>query len=147
MSSENLKTDVGVGIMIFKDGKVLMGKRKGSHGAGDYAFTGGHLEYMESFEECAKRETLEEAGITIKNVKFLSLSNIDKFSPKHVIGIGVTADWESGEPKVCEPNKRESWEWYDLNNLPEPMFYPATVMIHAYKTGDNYHDKNRTINL
>jgi 8-oxo-dGTP diphosphatase len=141
MSQENNKIDVGVGVMIFKDGKILMGKRKGSHGEGDYAFTGGHLEYMESFEECAKRETLEEAGISIKNVKFLSLGNIGKYAPKHVIGIGVTAEWESGEPVVCEPNKRESWDWYDVENLPQPIFYPATLMIEAYKNGRIYNDK------
>jgi 8-oxo-dGTP diphosphatase len=138
--SEN-KVDVGIGVMIFKDGKVLMGKRKGSHGAGDYAFTGGHLEYMESFEECAKRETLEEAGIVIKNVKFLSLGNIKKFTPKHVVGIGVTAEWESGEPKVMEPDKRESWDWYDLDSLPEPLFYPAQLMFDAYKQGKFYNDE------
>jgi len=28
---------VGVGVMIFKDGKILLGKRKGSHGAGEYS--------------------------------------------------------------------------------------------------------------
>ncbi len=63
MSNNDLgKIRVGVGIMIFKDGKVLMGRRKGSHGAGEYAFPGGHLDFGESFEDCAKRETLEEAG-------------------------------------------------------------------------------------
>ena len=138
---ENNKIDVGVGVMIFKDNKVLFGKRKGSHGSGDYAFTGGHLEYMESFEECAKRETLEEAGIHIKNVRFLSLGNIVTYAPKHVVGVGVIADWESGEPVVCEPDKRESWNWYDIDNLPEPIFYPATLMIEAYKNGKIYNDK------
>src|SRR5215469_4737907 len=44
---------VGVGVMILKDGKVLIGKRKGAHGAGEWAWPGGHLEYMESFEDCA----------------------------------------------------------------------------------------------
>lgn len=139
--NNNQKVEVGIGVMVFKDGKVMMGKRKGSHGAGDYAFTGGHLEYMESFEECAKRETLEEAGIIIKNIKFLSLGNIDQFAPKHVVGIGVTAEWESGEPTVMEPDKRESWEWYDLDNIPEPLFFPAKLMIDAYKTGKFYNDK------
>ena len=141
MPQENNKIDVGVGVMIFKDNKVLVGKRKGSHGSGDYAFTGGHLEYMESFEECAKRETFEEAGIHIKNVRFLSLGNIAIYAPKHVIGVGVIAEWESGEPVVCEPDKRESWNWYDIDNLPEPIFYPATLMIEAYKNGKIYNDK------
>jgi 8-oxo-dGTP diphosphatase len=33
-----------------KDGRVLLGKRRGSHGRGEYAWPGGHMEYMESFE-------------------------------------------------------------------------------------------------
>ncbi len=42
---ENNYPKVGVGVMILKDGKVLLTKRKGSHGAGMYSFPGGHLEY------------------------------------------------------------------------------------------------------
>ena len=59
---------VGIGVMIFKDNKVLFGKRKGSHGEGEYAFPGGHLDYMETIEDCAKRETFEETGIEIENI-------------------------------------------------------------------------------
>lgn len=57
---------VGIGVMILKQGKVLLGMRKGSHGAGELAFPGGHLDYMESFEDCARRETREERGIEIE---------------------------------------------------------------------------------
>ena len=59
MKPEIQKPKVGVGIMILKNGKVLLGKRKGSHGEGEFAFPGGHLEYMESFANCAKREIAE----------------------------------------------------------------------------------------
>ncbi len=31
---------VGLGIMVIKDGKVLMCKRKGAHGAGEWAWPG-----------------------------------------------------------------------------------------------------------
>jgi 8-oxo-dGTP diphosphatase len=132
---------VGLGVMIFKDGKVLLGKRKGSHGEGDYAFPGGHLEYMEGFGECVKRETLEEAGIEIKNVWFLGIDNVTKYAPKHYVNIELIADWESGEPKICEPDKFESWDWYDLNNLPKPLFEFVVYAIDSYKTGKNYYDK------
>jgi len=141
MLEQDKNIKVGVGVMIFKDGKVLMGKRKGSHGSGEYAFTGGHLEYMESFSDCAIRETFEEAGIKIKNIKFLCIANENTYPPRHGVKIGLTAEWESGEPKIMEPEKRENWDWYDLNNLPEPIFKPANIMVESYKTGENYYDK------
>ena len=34
---ENQRPRVGIGIMIMRDDKVLLGKRKGSHGEGEYA--------------------------------------------------------------------------------------------------------------
>ena len=42
---------------------------------------------------------------------------------------------------TVEPNKRESWEWYDLENIPEPLFFSAKLMIEAFKTGKFYNDK------
>lgn len=140
MEQKDLRPKIGIGVMIFKDGKLLLGKRKGSHGAGEYSFPGGHLEYMEGFEECAKREVLEEAGIKIKNVRFQVLGNIKDYAPKHYVQIGLIADWESGEPKVLEPDKCENWEWYDIDNLPEPIFIPVKYIIESYKTGQNYFD-------
>jgi len=141
MEQEIQKPKVGVGVTIFKNGKILLGKRKGSHGAGEYSFPGGHLEYMESFEDCARREILEEAGIEIKNIRFQLLANIKKYAPKHYTHIGLIADWKNGEPKTLEPEKCEGWDWYDLNNLPQPIFEPCEMSIDSYKTGKNYYDK------
>ncbi len=134
-------TKIGVGVMIFKDGKILFKKRKMSHGTGEYSFTGGHLEFMESFEDCAKRETLEEAGIHIKNIRLNCVSNLKVYAPKHYIDIEVIADWESGEPEVMEPEKNDGWEWRSLDDIPEPLFYPCTLALKSYKTGKiNYYD-------
>ncbi len=134
-------TKVGIGVMIFKDGKVLLKKRKVSHGTGEYSFPGGHLEYLESFEECARRETREESGIEIKNIRLNYLANIKIYNPKHYVDIGLIADWESGEPQVLEPEKNESWEWYDIDQLPEPLFQPCILALESYKTGKiNYYD-------
>lgn len=131
---------VGIGILILRDGKVLLGKRKGSHGQGEYAFPGGHLEYMESFEDCAKREIAEECGIEVKNIRFHLLANLVKYAPKHYVHIGFIADWKSGEPKVLESEKCESWGWYDMDNLPEPMFEACKLSIRALKENKNYFD-------
>lgn len=131
---------VGIGVMIFKDGKVLLGKRKNTHGEGSYAWPGGHMEYMESFEDCAKRETMEEAGIEIQNVKFLRLMNLKTYTPKHYVDIGLVAEWKNGEPKIMEPEKCEGWAWYDLDDLPQPLFSTLPSYFEAYKTGKNYFD-------
>ncbi|MCK9344505.1 MAG: NUDIX domain-containing protein [Candidatus Pacebacteria bacterium] len=134
------KTKVGVGVMILKDGKVLMTKRKGSHGAGDYGFPGGHLEYMESFEDCAIRETKEECGIEIKNIKFLYVTNVKKYAPKHYVHIGLVAEWASGEPVTLEPDKAEEWEWFELDNLPDaPTFEFCKLAFDAYKNNRAYY--------
>lgn len=134
----NERPKVGVGVVILKDNKVLLGKRKGAHGPGEYAGPGGHLENLESFADCAVRETLEETGIEIANVRFLCVSNLRKYAPKHYLDIGVVADWKSGEPEVLEPEKVECWDWFDLDQLPEPMFGVVPYYIEALKSEEHY---------
>ncbi len=114
---------VGVGIFIVKDGKILIGKRIGKHGHNTWAPPGGHLEFGESFEDCAKRETLEEVGLKIKNPKFIKLTNdIHKNENKHYITIFMITDEFDGEVKAMEPDKATDWDWYDWNDLPKPLF-------------------------
>jgi len=129
---------VGIGVLIFKEKKILLGKRKSSHGAGEYAFPGGHLEYMETIENCAKRETSEETGIKIKNIKFQFLANVRKYRPKHYLHVGVTADYNNGEVQIKEADKIESWDWYSLDRLPKPLFEMAKMAINSYKKNKIY---------
>ena len=131
---------VGVGIMILKDGKVLIGKRKGAHGAGEWAWPGGHLEYMESFEGCARREVMEETGMEIRNIRFLRLMNLKQYAPRHYVDVGLIADWFSGEPKVTEPDHVEGWEWRDLDDLPQPLFATLPSYFEAYRSGRTFWD-------
>ncbi|MCB9798175.1 NUDIX domain-containing protein [Candidatus Nomurabacteria bacterium] len=138
--SNDQRPKVGIGVMIFKDGKVLVCKRKGAHGQGQYAWPGGHLEYMESIVECAKRETREEAGIEIENVRFLRLMNLKEYAPKHYVDIAMIADWKSGEPQVLEPEKCEFWGWYDPCEIPQPRFGALDTYLDALETGNNFYD-------
>lgn len=138
---ESHQVKVGIGVMVMKDGKVLLGKRKGSHGAGEYSFPGGHLEYMESYLDCVRREVTEETGMEIDNIRFLLVANIKEYAPKHYAHIGFVADWKKGEPKLMEPEKCEGWAWYDIDHLPEPLFATLLTHIEAYKTGKNFFDE------
>ena len=139
-NSDQLRPKVGVGVMIMRDGKVLIGKRKSEHGKGEWAWPGGHLEHLESIEECARREAREEAGVEIENVRFLRLVNMTQYAPKHYVDIGLIADWKSGEPQNLEPDKVEKWEWRALDDLPEPLFAAEPYYLEALKTGKNFFD-------
>jgi 8-oxo-dGTP diphosphatase len=137
---EKERPKVGVGVMILKDGKVLIGKRKAELGNGEWAWPGGHLEHLESIEACARREAREETGVEIQNVRFLRLVNMTQYAPKHYVDIGLIADWKSGEPQVMEPDKVETWEWRALDDLPEPLFAAEPYYLEALKTGQNFFD-------
>jgi len=77
---------VGVAIIVIKEDKVLLGKRKNSHGSGTWQFPGGHLEFNESIKDCARRELFEETGIKIKNISFGPYTNdIFQKEKKHYI--------------------------------------------------------------
>lgn len=113
---------VGIGVFVVKDGKFVMLLRKGSHGAGDWSLPGGHLELSESWEFCARRETREETGLEIKNVKYLALTNDIFTEKKHYVTIFMLAEWASGEPTICEPEKCADMQWFDYERLPDNLF-------------------------
>ncbi|MCL5010722.1 MAG: NUDIX domain-containing protein [Patescibacteria group bacterium] len=138
MSEEKQYPKVGVGVMILKNKQVLLGKRKNAHGEGEYSFPGGHLEYMESFEKCAIRETKEECGIEIANIRFQMLANLKIYAPKHYVHVGMVCDWKSGEPQVLEPDRMVGWQWYDLDNLPQPIFLGTKIIIDSFKSNEHY---------
>ncbi|RSM08793.1 hypothetical protein CEP52_004485 [Fusarium oligoseptatum] len=76
MSSAVPNPRVGVSAIIYgPDGKMVTGKRKGSHGAGTWQLPGGHLDYGESLLVCAEREVLEETGLKVKGIKIVAVTN------------------------------------------------------------------------
>ncbi|HSX46853.1 MAG TPA: NUDIX domain-containing protein [Patescibacteria group bacterium] len=126
---------VGVGVCIFKNGKILMGKRgpNSAQGSGSWSPPGGKLDFGETWEACAARETLEEAGVTISKPTFITCTNdYFKDDSKHFITIYMRADWVSGEPQNLEEGKMSDWQWFDWDNLPSPLFMPFE---HLLKTG------------
>lgn len=94
-----------MGVFVFRSRsnmRFVFGKRKGSLGSGTFALTGGHLEFGETFEQGARREVLEETGLEIVDVKFLTtVENFYEQEGKHYITIFVVAfakgGGESGE--------------------------------------------------
>ncbi len=121
---------IGIGVIVIKGNKVLLGRRLNAHGEGTWSFPGGHLEFNEQLEDCAKRETLEETDIKIKNVEFATITNdIFKKEGKHYITIYMRSEYDSGELKIKEPDKFQEINWFTWNNLPSPLFLPVQNLL------------------
>jgi 8-oxo-dGTP diphosphatase len=121
---------VGIAVIVIKNNRVLLGRRKNAHGADTWAFPGGHLEFNESIEDCAVREVLEETGICIKNLRCGPYTNdIFEAEGKHYVTLFVIADYDSGRPAVREPHKCEQWEWSEWPPSLQPQFLPIKNLL------------------
>ena len=66
--------------------------RLGSHGSGSFALPGGHLEFGESFEDCARREVLEETGLHLGAVWFETAVNSVFSAESHYVTIFMRSE-------------------------------------------------------
>jgi 8-oxo-dGTP diphosphatase len=129
---------VGVGVLVCRGSRVLVGRRRSSSGHGTFALPGGHLEFGESWEGCAAREVKEETGLSIQNIKFASVVNSimqNENQSSHYVTIFMHAELCNpiDEPQNLEPDKCDGWEWVDWPNIPRPIFQPLQSLIESLK--------------
>ena len=73
---------------------VLLIERGGEPYKGCWAFPGGFLNIDEDAPDGARRELMEETGITVKNIKYFGTQSWP--FPSQLM-IAFTAEWESGD--------------------------------------------------
>jgi 8-oxo-dGTP diphosphatase len=114
---------VGVGVIILRNNRILLIRRKNVHGAGSWSTPGGHLDYGETPEQCAIRETKEEVGLELTDIHFVALTN--DFFPaetKHYITVWVAGRCDSSEPRIAAAYEVAEFDWFDWDGLPQPLF-------------------------
>lgn len=133
---------VGVGVMLLKGDKVLLGRRHSDpakadsdlHGEGTWTLLGGKVEFHEALEDCAVREAREETGIAIDKSALELLSVTDDMVPdNHFVTVGFLCREFSGEARVMEPDEIVEWRWFPLTDLPKPLFKPSEKMLLRYR--------------
>jgi 8-oxo-dGTP diphosphatase len=113
---------VGVGVAVITDRGLVLLKRSGSHGAGEWSLPGGHLEFGESVIDCAARETLEETGLILVNAQIMPFITEDFFPGKQYITVYVLG-YAAGAAVIMEPNKASDLIMLTNNDeLPSPLF-------------------------
>ena len=132
---------VGMQAIIRNDSKILLGKRLSNYGEGMYSLPGGKLNYEESLDQGIKREILEETGLIIPKVEFISVfTALNKKSQDQYTNFVYFVDYtklipENQKVQNLEPDKCESWNWYDLESLPRPLFYYSSMSIFSWRRG------------
>jgi len=137
MAAETPRPKVGVGVIFVRNGTVFLAKRHGAHGEDTWASAGGHLENGETLEECGRRESMEELGLTVGDLRYLCVSNIIAYD-KHYVDIEFVGDIGDQEPRLMEPDAFIDCGWFPFNNLPEPLFFAMRYALDSYLTGQQY---------
>jgi|GEM_PF-338941 len=115
--------------------QVLLSRRLVGYGKGKYALPGGKKIPEESLQECAKRELLEETGIHILKSRPVSLYSTRFPGKPEVYSVGVLAEEYEGEPQHIEPSQNAEWGWFDLDDLPMPLFEPTYIVVYQFIKG------------
>ena len=119
-----------VHMLIVKDNKILLQKRKGSKlWPGYYALPAGHIDEGENQYDALIREAQEELGIDIdpKNIinNYVVLRRnyfeIDGKQLEPYIDYYFEIHDYVGIPKIIEEDKCDELIWSDINELPEPF--------------------------
>ena len=131
---------MGVGVLFVREEKVFLAKRQGSHGEDTWASAGGHLEWGESLEECARREAYEELGVRVGDLRFLCLSNIIAYG-RHYVNVEFLGDIGDQEPALVEPESFSESGWFPLQSLPQPLYIAVSHGLESLRSGNQYHSE------
>ena len=132
-SSEQYQPRLGVGVMVWQQGKLLLGKRLSVSAQPCWQFPGGHLEVGETVFDCAQREVLEETGLVVSLSQSAGYANqAASIAGKEYFTLYVSATIEPDEPQVMEPEKCECWQWFAPSKLPSPLFSPIKNYLQQY---------------
>lgn len=126
----NQTPQVGTGIIITRDDRVLLIKRKGPHGAGTWSTPGGHLDFGETPEECARREAKEEVGMDVVEARFRAVTN-DVFEDegKHYITLWMDCKTLSTEAVIAAEREVAEIGWFAWEAFPNPLFLPLENLL------------------
>jgi 8-oxo-dGTP diphosphatase len=122
---------VACDIFVTKSHQLLLGLRKNIYGAGTWAVPGGHLEYGETTYDGAKRELLEETGITTDLELVLTAAG-NSVGQAQYVHLGFWLKDPDQEPQLMEPESCEKWQYFDIFSLPENLFDQQKTLIDQF---------------
>ena len=122
-----------------KDGKILITRRDPEiREGGKWCLPGGHLDGGEDWVTAIRREILEETGLVVKKEELAGIYSDPKLtvtdSPlrhtgnyaQFLVALFIVTEWEG---EVMRTKEVDSWDWFDLGNLPTPMIKSHPIRV------------------
>jgi NAD+ diphosphatase len=100
-------------VLIWRPGQVLLA-RSPRFAKGTYSALAGFVEPGETIEECVMRESFEEVGVRVKDLRYYGSQS---WPFPNSLMIAFTARWDSGEI-VPQADEIEDAQWFSLDDLP-----------------------------
>jgi uncharacterized protein (TIGR00730 family) len=120
---------VGASAVVVRDGQVLLGLRRGTHGPGTWSFPGGKVDAGEAPEQAVVRELEEETGLVAATVSQIAWTD-DVFVESGLQYVTLHYLVEAtGKPQRREPDKFDGWSWHPWDDLPQPLFRPVASLL------------------
>jgi len=147
MKKERNKSVPASYIIIKKDDKILLGRRKNtSYFDGWYGLPAGHVESGELPLEASVRECKEEIGVEVdpKDILFahtLYHTAHDETGDRANYFF-ITQKW-NGQPKIMEPQKCDDLRWFSIDALPENTIHHERQAIENIKKGIHYSEVDK----
>jgi len=119
-------TPTGCGVIVVKDGRILIGTRKDN---GQICGPGGHIEMGETPEEAAVRETREEFGINIDAEKLIPLTVVADMPGQYNPSMVFLCTEFFGSP-ICFNMEMEDARFETMANIrKKDMFLPFALSL------------------
>jgi 8-oxo-dGTP pyrophosphatase MutT (NUDIX family) len=130
-------------VFLIRDGvagpEVLLQLRQHTGYMDDHwaAAAAGHVEKGETAYDAARREALEEIGVTDLDLTFVTAMQRTRGGEPidERIDFFFTARSWSGEPRIVEAAKAAALGWYPLDALPDPVVPHELAVLEALRSG------------